>query len=363
MPRRSRQRAPGILDVARRAEVSAATVSRAFTRPASVRAETRARVLRAAAELGYIRDRMASGLQRRVSGSVGLIVPTIDNAIFAELIDAFSSRLLEHDRTTLIASHGYVPEREIDIVRSLLERRIDAIALVGRDHPAPALAMLGVRELPVVALWCARGPRCGGRRVPAIGADNAAAARAATEHLLELGHRDVALLFPDGAHNDRVRDRLRAARRALAEGGVELPPERLVRCPYDALEAKRIALELFERDPPTACLCGNDVIAHGALHAPRRRHIAVPERLSIVGIGDFTGSAAIEPGLTTVRLPARRIGRLAADALVARLAGVTDETVEDVLIPVELVVRRSSGPPSGGVGRAGVRGRSRRRAR
>lgn len=341
MAARSRKGAPGILDVARRAGVSGATVSRCFARPAVVRPDTRKRVLRAASELGYIRDRMASGLQRRVSGTVGLVVPTIDNAIFAELIEAFSLRLQDHDRTMLIASHDYDERREVTIIRSLLERRIDAIALVGADHSSVALEMLAVRDLPTVALWCASGPR----GIPAIGADNKAAARKVTEHLIELGHRDIALLVPDSVTNDRARQRIEGARDVIREHGFALDERRMRECPYDINAAKAIALQMLDSDPPTAFICGNDIIAHGVLHAARRCGVCVPDELSVVGIGDFSGSAAFEPGLTTVRLPARRIGRLAADALVERLDGTARGAIPGVIIDSELIVRGSTARP------------------
>ncbi|HCD49715.1 MAG TPA: transcriptional regulator, partial [Alphaproteobacteria bacterium] len=104
---RSRKGAPGIVDVAKRANVSPATVSRFFNSPEVVRSPTRRRIEDAASDLGYIRDRMAGAMHNRFSGTFGLIVPTIDNAIFAELIEAFSTRLQERDRTMLIAAHGY----------------------------------------------------------------------------------------------------------------------------------------------------------------------------------------------------------------------------------------------------------------
>jgi len=155
--KRSRKGAPGILDVASRAGVSAATVSRCFNDPKVVRPDTRKRIEEAAEALGYIRDRVAGSLHNRMSGSVGLVVPTIDDAIFSELIEAFSAELHLHDRTMLIASHNYNLDREVTIIRSLLERRIDAVAIVGRDHSRVALEMLKVREIPVVSLWNASG--------------------------------------------------------------------------------------------------------------------------------------------------------------------------------------------------------------
>jgi len=333
---------PGILDVARRADVSGATVSRVFTGADAVRPDTRARVLKAAQELGYIRDRMASGLHSRRSGSVGLIVPTIDNAIFSEMIQAFSHRLGEQEHTMLIASHDYDVSRERVLVRSLLERRIDGLALIGRDHDPAALQMLTRRELPVITLWNT-GSVAG---LPCIGADNRAAGRRAAEHLLELGHRDVALLFPDTAGNDRAGDRLAGVHDALHRAGIEVPAHRRLLCPYDMLAAKRLCVDLLMgHDRPDAIIGGNDVIAIGALHAARRAGVDVPADLSVIGIGDFKGSAAVEPGLTTVRLPARRIGTLGANALLGLLADPPVPPSVESVLDCAFVQRASTGAP------------------
>jgi LacI family transcriptional regulator len=338
---RARKGAPGLLDVAARAQVSGATVSRSFTRPKTVKPQTRQRVMQAAAELGYIRDRMASGLHSRRSGTVGCIVPTIDNAIFSELIEAFAQRLGEQERTMLIASHDYDVQREVGIVRSLLERRIDGLALIGREHDPVALEMLKLRDIPVVALWCTSGPTS----IPVIGTDNRRAGYRITKHLLELGHRDIALLVPDTKHNDRAADRLDGIREALGEQGLTLPQQRLLTCPYDSLEAKQVALTLLQSvTPPSAIIGCNDVIAHGVLHAARKLRIDVPENLSVVGIGDFKGSAAMEPELTTMRLPARRIGRLAADHL-CRPHTTRNVLPADNIIESELILRNSTARP------------------
>lgn len=342
LTRRARKGAPGLLDVAARAGVSGATVSRTYTRPDSVKPQTRDRVLQAAANLGYIRDRMASGLQSRRSGTIGCIVPTIDNAIFSELIQAFSERLGEHEKTMLIASHDYDMQREVSIVRSLLERRIDGLAVIGRTHDPVALEMLQLRDIPVVALWCSSGPA----GIPAIGTDNYKAAAVITQHLVDQGHRDIAVLVPDIADNDRATDRLAGIRSALSDSSIALPESRIITCPYDTMVAKEIAMDLLRKDTrPTAIIGGNDVIAHGVLHAARRMKIDVPGSLSVVGVGDFAGSAAMEPGLTTVRLPARRIGRLAADQLCAG-ASVTENTaIENQVIDSELILRDSTAAP------------------
>ena len=310
--KRTRKGPPGIVEVASRAGVSIATVSRAFNTPDMVRLATRQRIENAANELGYIRNRLAGSLHNAFSGTVGLVVPTIDNAIFAELIDAFAGRLRQHDRTLLIATHGYDLVLEVAIVRSLLERRIDGIVLVGFDHDAVPLNMLEQRNVPAIAIWNYRPDAA----LPCIGADNVRAGYDIAKHLVELGHRDIALIFPDTRSNDRARDRMNGALAAANEAGLAIARERIHACPYDIGEAKRIATGLLKHGPPSAILCGNDIIAQGVMYAAYALRLDIPKDISIAGIGDFRGSADIEPGLTTIRLPARRIGTLAADTIV-----------------------------------------------
>ncbi len=310
---RSRKGAPGIVEVAARAGVSIATVSRTFSHPHMVRAPTRVRIEQAADDLGYIRNRAAGALHNRFSGTLGLVVPTIDNAIFAELIEAFSARLRDFDRTMLIAAHGYDLDLEVAIVRSLLERRIDGIALVGFDHSAVSMNMLKQRDIPVITVWNYRDTS----DVPCVGADNMSAARNVVRHVLDLGHRDIALLFPDVVSNDRARDRMNGVMQELRRAGVAVAPDRQMSCPYDIGEAKRLVRGLVSgRQRPTAIVCGNDIIAHGACYACYAENVRIPHDISIVGIGDFRGSAHLEPGLTTIRMPARRIGSIAAETLV-----------------------------------------------
>ncbi|MFD0916021.1 substrate-binding domain-containing protein [Pseudahrensia aquimaris] len=309
---RSRKGAPGIVEVAARAGVSPATVSRFFNTPDMVKLPTRTRIERAANDLGYIRDRMAGSMHNRFSGTIGIIVPTIDNAIFSELIESFASRLLVHDRTMLIAAHGYELEREVAIVRSLLERRIDGIALIGFDHDPIALNMLAQRNVPVVSIWNFSETS----DLPCIGANNFKAGQMAVEHLLELGHTKISFIFADTKGNDRARARLDGAIGKAKEGGIQVSADAIHTCSYDVGEAKRLVVNILKSEPKTAIVCGNDIISHGAMFACQALHLKVPDAVSIIGIGDFQGSAHMEPGLTTIRLPAKKIGALAADTLV-----------------------------------------------
>jgi len=335
---RSRKGAPGIIEVAKRAGVSPATVSRFYNSPDIVRGPTRKRIEQAAQDLGYIRDRMAGTLHNRYSGTFGLIVPTIDNAIFAGLIEAFSSRLQEMDRTMLIATHGYDLSLETGIVRSLLERRIDGIALVGFDHDAVPLNMLEQRDVPVISIW----NHDENAKIPSVGADNRLAGELITKHVLELGHRDIAVIFPETENNDRARDRMRGVSETLRESGITLDDRTRLKSSYDLGEAKTVADNLLRTNKPAAIICGNDIIAHGVIFAAQRLGVSVPEDLSVVGIGDFGGSEYLEPELTTVRLPAKRIGIQAANTLLTMSeTGMPPKPFHNS-IPLELKVRNSA---------------------
>jgi len=272
---------------------------------------------------------------------VGLIVPTIDNAIFAEVIQAFTTRLRASERTLLIAAHGYDLDVEVELLRSLLEHRVDGVALVGFDHDAEIFKMLKGQGTPFLSMWNYRADA----GIPCIGTENDQAGRTAARHLLELGHRDIALIFPDVEINDRARDRMNAVRQEAEQAGIDIADHRVIDCSYNITEAKKkVRAILSAPEPPTALICGNDIIAHGAIYAAQSLGLDLPRDLSIVGIGDFKGSAEIEPGLTTVRLPAKRIGRGAADMIAALIEGRTPEPPR-VLLPSELMLRKSTCPP------------------
>ena len=337
-PTRTRSGAPGIVDVANRAGVSPATVSRFFNSPDVVGSASKQRIQTAATELGYIRDRLAGAMHNRFSGTIGLVVPTINNAIFSELIAAFSNQLLEHDRTMLVASHNYDLTQEVSIIRSLLERKIDGIALVGQHHLSSAIEMLQVRSVPVVALWGYHSQAT----IPFVGADNRLAAHKVTQHLLDYGHTDIAFIFPETASNDRAAERKAGALSAMRKAGISVPSKRLYTCEYNITKSKALAMDFIMNDRPTAVVCGNDVIAHGVIYAAQQLNIKLPYELSVVGIGDFAGSADIVPSLTTVRLPANRIGQVAADALVEMSEKGINTTFQSLVIETDLIVRQST---------------------
>ena len=336
-----REGLPGIVDVASAAGVSPATVSRYFNSPGKVKESTRNRIALVVNKLGYV-PHAASALGPQASGTVGLIVPTIDNAIFAEMIQEFSTTLFRHARTMLIAAHGYDLARESILTESLLQHRIDAIGLIGLEHTEQTNQQLAKANIPVVMLWNFRNRQ----EHPCIGVDNREAGRTAVRHLLELGHQDILFLLAEARANDRAADRRAGALAAAKAAGISVPPDQRIVCPYEIQACKDIVAEALTRTPrPTAVFATNDVIAHGALFAALALGISVPDDLSIIGIGDFRGSSSVEPGLTTLRVPARRIGQQAAEVLVEMITWPSATLERDHKYEAELVVRGSTASP------------------
>lgn len=327
-----------IFAVAKAAKTSPSTVSRSFNHPELVKASTRRRIDEAVRSLGYLRNRAAQTIHGIRSGTIGLVVPTIDHMIFAEVIQAFSDTVDAAGFTILLATHGYDLEREYTVLRKLMEHRVDGIALIGLDHSEETFRLIERQHIPAVLIW-SHSPQS---RLPCIGTDNYAAGQMISEHVLSLGHERIALLFPPLKGNDRATARMAGVVQTLEQAGVFVAQSRRIETPYSIADAKTAVTGLLrEALPPTAIICGNDVLAWGAVYAANGVGVAVPSALTITGIGDFKGSRDLEPALTTIRLPARQIGRIAGEALSRAITHPTD-TITNANISVELIVRETS---------------------
>lgn len=321
--------------VAQMAGVSTATVSRVLSKPELVRFETRKAVMAAVLQLDYQPDAAARALASGRTHTVGYVIPTLDHAIFARSTQAMQSSLSKAGYQLLVASHEYNPGTEFDVVRTLQQRGVDALVLVGTDH-APALwDALSVWRKPTLLTWSCDP------RLASLGFDNEGAAQLATQHLLGLGHQRIGVISGLTSNNDRARSRIQGVRKALAQVGLHLPKQRLTEQAFN-LEGGRLGLlKLMKaRYRPTAIFCGNDLLAVGALLEAQRMGIQVPQELSICGIDNLEIAQAINPGLTTVSLPTQDLGRMAAQHVLSAIAG--DAIAAQSLLPFELVIRGST---------------------
>lgn len=343
---------PRLEDVAVAAGVSTATVSRALNLAGVVRPEVRARVLEVVQRLGYVPHAGARALTLQRSGTVGLLIPTVDNAIFAKAVDALQRRLAESGLQLLIATHDYSVEQEARQAVNLLARGVDALALCGAAQADDLLRLLAQRNTPCVHVMSLPGPP----GAVSVGFDNAAAMAQAVRHLLDLRHRRFAMIAGITRDNDRAAARVVGVRAALEAAGLALPPARVLERAYTLTAGREALRELMALpQPPSALLCGNDVLAFGALLEAQRLELEVPRDLSIVGFDDLELAQHLHPGLTTLRVPAEAMWRCAGDRLVAMLCGQGVPPATEV--EVALVVRGSTGPAPGRA-RAGRSARS-----
>lgn len=328
----------GIRAVAERAGVSIASVSRALNFPATVSPTLRARIADAVAVVGYIPDAPARALSMRRTRTLGAIVPTIDNTMFARGIEALQKYLSGVGYMLLLTTHGYDLDAELEQARNLVSRGVDGLVLRGDCHHEALRDLLAERGLPFINVGVYRPDR----PFPCVGADNEAAAYRAAHHLIALGHRRIGIVSAIQRNNDRASARVAGFRRAFSDHDVTSRPDWQIEVPYtlaDAREAARHLMGFAER--PTAVVCGNDVIAYGVLLEAERSGISVPQELSVIGFDDLDWSRHLRPSLTTIQVPTDQTWQYAGEYLVRRLSG--ENAIMHREIDYALVVRESTG--------------------
>lgn len=324
-------------DVARSCGVSPITVSRALRGARNVAPELQARVQAAVDQLGYVPNVAARALASARSSHVAVLIPSLTNQLFVELLEAVQDALSPHGFQSLIGVTHYDPAQEEALLRSYLSQRPAGVLLTGFDRSEAALRMLERSNTPCVHLM----ETSDAPGVYSVGFSQRDAGRTIVEHLLQRGRRRIA--YAAGQLDPRVMMRLEGYREALRAAGCHDPAlELLVPGPTSIALGGRQFEDLLARHPDVdAIFYCNDDLAQGALLAALRTGVPVPQRVAIAGFNDLGGSDQMLPPLTTVRTPRREIGRRAATMLLAlmRAAPVPERTVD---LGFDLVVRRSS---------------------
>jgi DNA-binding LacI/PurR family transcriptional regulator len=328
-----------IRDVARHAQVSVSTVSRALSAPELVNRVTRQRVLAAATELGYSPNRAARSLITGRTCNVGIVVPDLGNPFFTSMLKTVQSRARQAGFAVFVADSDEDPAVEQELVRAMA-KQVDGILLCSPGIDDDAIVALAETK-PLVLI---------NRRVPGISAalmDSAGGMRQLLEHLAALGHRRCAYLNgPPSSWSNRERRRgLRSAVRRTGIELVELGPF------VPRYEGGLQAADLAVAAGVTAVISYNDVMALGALARLRGRGIDVPTELSVTGFDDLVFAAISAPPLTTVAMPLESAGRVAVDLLLSRLE-TDDPTPQYHELPTHLIVRSTTSTPPPRAGRA-----------
>ncbi len=340
VPGEATRRARTIRDVAALAGVSIATVSRVLNGRPDVADGTRETVLQVVREHGFSTNRSARGLSAGRTGLIGMTLPIVHASYFAFILSGASEALYEQDMRIVLCPTLHQHEREVTLLDRLMHGTTDGALLLLPSESSRELERLHAKEYPFVVVD-PRGPLDDG--IPSVSAAHSAGARAATEHLLDLGHRRIgAITGPSGWMASD--ERLSGYRAALVAAGVAPDPALEVEADFQTEGGVRAAAALLDRpDRPTAIFAFNDDLAIGVLYAARARGLRVPEDLSLVGFDDSERAAILSPALTTVRQPLAELGRMAVSLLIRLLDGQRLEALR-IELATRLVVRDSTAP-------------------
>lgn len=332
-----------IRDVARVAQVHPGTVSRALNEQtrALVNPETAERVLRAAEQLGYRPNRIARGLKTSRSHTIGVLIPDITNPLFPPILRGIEDRLDEAGYTSLIVNTDNDPERERIDLEAMRARQVDGFISATARLDRELLAELAAAGTPLVLVN--RSLEDGS--VPAVTVDDRRGIALAVEHVVSLGHTLIGhVAGPQNLSTGHRRhlgfvESMRAA-------GLDAPERQIsFGASFTEDEGARASAELLDAAPDvTAILAGNDLMAIGCFDTLERLGLSCPDDVSIVGFNDMPFVDRLRPPLSTVRVPQREIGKVAADLLLEQLSGA-QETATQILLEPTLMIRGSTGSP------------------
>lgn len=334
----------GIKDIAARAGVSIATVSHALRKPERVSEATRKKVLAAADEVGYMPNNLAASLRTSRSGNIVVIIPDVADSYNGGIIKAIEKVARSRGYSVLLGDTQGSGKREREFAAMTRSRQADGIILMSHrvpfdldpDDPKP-------EDLPPLVNGCEDAGYDG---FPTISIDDLAAGRDATRHLIELGHRQIAVITGDMETSSSQR-RLTGFKKAMTAAGLPWKEQLVVYGEYSAQcgesAAKRL---LMQKERPTAIFCFSDEIAMGCMYELRRHGFAIPGDISVSGVDNIPFAKYTAPSLTTIGQPTEEIGATCATILLDLIEGKPPATMRNIL-PHELLVRDSTGrPPS-----------------
>lgn len=329
-----------IKEIAREAGVSTATVSRVLNNPERVRPERRAAVLKVIERHDYVLHGMAGALAGARSMTIGLVIPTITNSIYAASTQAIQRVAQRESYGVLLGVSEFSPDEERRMIRHLVERRVDGLILTGGGRDPASYRLIERHGIPCVVTW-RLDPET---NLPCVSFDNYAAGRLAMRHLIELGHRRIGLICGRTELNDRALERRKAYEDTLNGAGIAIDPALIFERDFEFIEGRTAMRRMLDDVvPPTAVFAANDIQAIGAVAECRASGLDIPKDMSIMGFDDLPLAEFTFPKLTTIRVPAQRMGHVAATRLLEMIRGQSKPASE--VLPVELILRESTAVP------------------
>jgi len=327
--------------VAERAGVSAMTVSRVINDSPRVSKEARTRVEAAIAELGYVPNRVASGLIRQRTSAIGLIVPDVANPFFTLVVRGAEEVARRAGYHVILCNTQGDLERERAYLEDMLAFQVEGLLLapVG-DRSLPSVRVLKKNDVPFVLVDRSIDGHVG----DLVQGDSVSGARRLVEHLIALGHRHIGMVT-ETSDVSTARDRRQGYREALAAARIDFRPELVAEASaIDVGAARDATLTLLDLlDPPTAIFSVNNVAVVGVAEAARERGLEIPRELALVCFDDIEHASRFLPFLTVMAQPAETFGTIAMQLLLDRLAGHVSERRRIVVLAAEFVVRESCG--------------------
>jgi len=328
-------------DVAKRAGVSAMTVSRVINNSGYISQETRERVELAIAELGYIPNGLARSLRFKQTKTIALVLTDITNPFFTTIARGVEDTASEQGFSVIFCNTDESQNEETEYLNVLLQKQVDGVLLVPADCSGDSVSFLQERGTPVVLL----DRRVDGARVDVVRGDSEEGAYQLARYLAQLGHTRIAII--SGPQNvSTTVDRLAGYQRAMIEVGRASNPNLVYYGQFTQQSGYQLAKEMLTAKPrPTALFAANNFIAIGAFRALQEAGLRVPDDISMVTFDDLHAMLAMESFMTVVSQPAYQMGQQATELLLARLAGEGPAEPQDYVLPSQMIIRKSSGPP------------------
>ena len=309
-----------IRDVARLAGVSPITASRALSKSHLVKPATRKKVEAAANELKFIGNSAAGSLSNRRSNMVGIIVPTLSNAIFADTIQSITSSLMPEGFQALVGSNEYCLQREEDIIRTFISHRADALILTGHTHTQAAEELIAQYMIPTVEIWNISDKS----NHICVGMSNYQAAFEMTSFLISRGYKNIGYIGGILANNDRSQDRMRGYREAIERCGWSVDPSMMRESAYEFASGAAAMQSLLTKSHNLDCVfASSDILAFGALMECQRNDLKIPQDIALAGFDNTSIGEIHKPALTTISVPWQRIGLKAAEIALRLIRGET----------------------------------------
>jgi len=326
-----------IVDIARLAGVSQATVSRVINNSEKVKESTRSKIQQVMKDNNYVYNALAGGSGKNATCTIGLIIPTITNPIFAVSTQGIQTAAAKRGYSILLGTTEYSSSTELDLVRLFSEKQVDGIILTGAPMNHLTINYINQRNIPFVITY----ERIKSANASFVTFDNVMAANRTMDYLFSLGHRRIGMITGQFSYSGRSERRWQGYKAGLEKRGILYDEQLVMQKDFTVIGGREAATRMLQNpNPPTAIFCGNDIIAYGAMAIAKEKGLKVGTDISIVGFDDLEMSATMDPPLTTTRIPGSEMGEMGAKILIDKIEKINEEPVQYIL-ETDFIVRSS----------------------